>query len=126
MFSETETGRLASWLAGRLGTPVTSVEVTRLAGGHSSGACRLDVAGAGAAPMRSLVLKAPEAPSVVFRGDACREGRTVDALARMGAPVPAVVGVDDGASTVGRPCFVMEHVDGRSLDDSSPGSYHDD
>jgi aminoglycoside phosphotransferase (APT) family kinase protein len=125
MFSETEIARLSSWLADHVDHPVAEVEVTRLAGGHSSGAWRLDVAGA-ATPARSFVLKAPELPSVVHRRDACREGRILEALGRMGAPVPAVLGVDDGTSALGRAFFVMEHVDGRSLADVPPGSYHDD
>jgi aminoglycoside phosphotransferase (APT) family kinase protein len=124
MFSDVESTRLHAWIAERVDFPVASVEITRLAGGHSSGAWRLDVTGDGFA--RRLVLKAPEVPSVVYRRDACREGRILDALGRMGAPVPAVLGVDDGALTIGRPCFVMEHVDGLSLPDSSPSSYHDD
>jgi len=73
-----------------------------------------------------MVLKAPETPSVVFRRDACREARILDAAERMGAPVPGIIAIDEGATAVGRPCFVMGFVDGRSVNDSSAGSYHDD
>jgi aminoglycoside phosphotransferase (APT) family kinase protein len=124
MFSEADSARLQAWIAARVDFPVASIEITRLAGGHSSGAWRVDVAGDGV--VRPLVLKAPEEPSVVHRRDACREGRILDACGRMGAPVPAVLGVDDGARTIGRRCFVMEHVDGVGLADTSPSSYHDD
>ena len=49
----------------------------------------------------------------------------VDALGRAGAPVPAVVGIDPGTRAVGRPCFVMEWVEGRSVPDAWPNAYHD-
>jgi aminoglycoside phosphotransferase (APT) family kinase protein len=40
--------------------------------------------------------------------------------------VPAIVAIDDGDEAMGRPCFVMEFVDGRGLVDSPEGSYHGD
>ena len=49
----------------------------------------------------------------------------VDALGRAGAPVPAVVAIDPGTRAVGRPCFVMEWVEGRSVPDAWPNAYHD-
>jgi aminoglycoside phosphotransferase (APT) family kinase protein len=116
--------RITAWLAEVVDPSVSSVTITRLPGGHSSGAWRVDAAGRG--DTLRMVLKAPETPSVVHGRDACREARILDALARLGAPVPAVVAVDTGTRAVGRPCFAMEFVDGRSLADSSPGSYHDD
>jgi aminoglycoside phosphotransferase (APT) family kinase protein len=123
MFSA-EADALTTWLADAVDPSVTSVELEKMAGGHSSGAWRLEVrSDAGTVPM---VLKAPELPSVVHRRDAGREGRILDALGRMGAPVPAIVAIDDGTRALGRPCFVMEHVEGRALADTSPGSYHDD
>jgi aminoglycoside phosphotransferase (APT) family kinase protein len=48
----------------------------------------------------------------------------VDALGRAGAPVPAVVAIDPSARAVGRPCFVMEWVEGRSVPDAWPNAYH--
>ena len=71
-----------------------------------------------------MVLKAPRLPSVVFDLDPCREARVVGALARLGAPVPAVLAVDTGTRAVGRPCFVMEMVEGRSVADAPPAGYH--
>src|SRR5438876_4451851 len=123
MFSPDDAARLATWMADEVDPSGTAVEVRRLGGGHSSGAWRLDVSRGGA--VVPLVLKAPDVPSVVHRRDAVREARILDALGRMGAPVPAIVAVDDGTRAIGRPCFVMEHVDGRSLSDPSPASYHD-
>lgn len=116
--------RLRRWLTSEMGEPVDSVAVTKLAGGHSSGAWRLDLSVGGRS--EQLVLKAPHGQSVVHQRDAAREGRIVDALHRAGAPVPRVIGIDDGARSIGRACFVMELVDGRSPDDSSTSGYHED
>jgi len=116
--------RLAAWLAEHLRTPIAAVALTRLDGGHSSGAWRVDVTSERA--IGPLVLKAPDEPSVVHRRDVCREARLMDELSRMGAPIPAVVAIDSGAEAVGRPCFLMELVDGRSIQDTAPGSHHAD
>jgi aminoglycoside phosphotransferase (APT) family kinase protein len=116
--------RLRSWLAEVVDPSVSSVSVRRMDAGHSSGAWRLDTTVAGRS--RPMVLKAPELPSVVHQRDAVREARIVQAAHRLGAPVPAVLAIDEGSSAVGRPCFVMELVDGRAVADTSPGGYHDD
>jgi aminoglycoside phosphotransferase (APT) family kinase protein len=116
--------RLARWLSDVDGTARPSVAVHRLAGGHSSGAWRVDVVRGG--EPRSLVLKAPGEPSMVYQRDACREARIIDALNRMGAPVPAIVAVDSGTRATGRPCFLMEYVAGRVVSDEAPGGYHGD
>jgi aminoglycoside phosphotransferase (APT) family kinase protein len=115
---------LAAWLAATVDPAISSVTTTKLAGGHSSGAWRIDLTGEGS--VRSLVLKAPEAESVVYRRDICREGRILDALHRAGAPVPAVVAIDADARALGRPSLVMELIPGRSPADASAGGYHDD
>ena len=113
---------LRDWLGDALGRPVTHVAVEQLPGGHANGAWRLDVTMADES--RRMVLKAPRSPSVVYRLDPCREARVVGGLARLGAPVPAVLAVDAGTRAVGRPCFVMEYVEGRSVPDAVPGGYH--
>lgn len=105
-----------AWLDDVLDEPVSSVTVDRMAGGYSSGAWLVDAIVGGA--RRSMVLKAPETPSVVYERDAAREARILDAAGRFGAPVPEIIAIDDGARAVGRPCFVMEHVDGRSVPDA--------
>jgi aminoglycoside phosphotransferase (APT) family kinase protein len=121
---EIDTESLRAWLAESFDASVSSVTAQRLGGGHSSGAWRLDVSVAG--DLRSMVLKAPAEPSVVFQRDVCREARIMDELHRAGAPVPAVLAIDTGTAAVGRPCFVMELIDGHSVADVSPGGYHDD
>jgi aminoglycoside phosphotransferase (APT) family kinase protein len=108
--------RLGSWLAEELAVAISSVVITRMDGGHSSGAWRID-ATIDDEPA-ALVLKAPHQPSVVYRRDPCREGRILDAVHRMGGPVPGIVAIDPTGAAVGRPCFVMEHVDGRAIPDS--------
>jgi hypothetical protein len=68
---------LAAWLADTVDPAISSASVTRFDGGHSSGAWRVDVvADAVSIP---LVLKAPSEPSLVFRRDAGREARIIDA-----------------------------------------------
>ena len=114
---------LQSWLAESLGTSLLQLDVQLLPQGHANGAWRL-VADTGEGP-RQMVLKAPRDPSIVYALDPCREARVVDALGRAGAPVPAVVAIDPGTQAVGRPCFVMEWVEGRSVADEWPNAYHD-
>lgn len=116
--------RIGAWLADALGTGVADVRIGKLAGGHSSGAWRLDVV-AGGRPT-ALVLKAPEVPSIVHRRDAGREARIIDAAGRAGAPLPTVLAIDTGGAVVGRPCFALELVDGRSVPDASAAGCHGD
>jgi aminoglycoside phosphotransferase (APT) family kinase protein len=116
-----DTGRIASWLAGVLGVAGASVTISKLGGGHSAGVWRVETS----TSEGPLILKAPDEPSVVYQRDARREARILDAVGRQGAPVPTVVAVDDG-DAAGRRCFVMEHVAGRGVADSSPGAHHDD
>ena len=113
---------LGEWLRDALGCPVTRVVVEQLPGGYANGAWRLDVTVGD--DTRRMVLKAPRTPSVVYRLDPCREARVVAGLGRLGAPVPAVLAVDTGTRVMGRPCFVMDFVDGRSVPDAAPAGYH--
>jgi aminoglycoside phosphotransferase (APT) family kinase protein len=116
--------RLTEWIADEVEPTTVAVEVTRLAGGHSSGAWRLDVvADRNVGP---LLLKAPGEPSPVYLRDAAREARIVRDAGAAGAPVPTVHAIDDGSRSIGRPCFVMDFVPGWAPADAAPGSYHDD
>jgi aminoglycoside phosphotransferase (APT) family kinase protein len=124
MLPEDAGTRLTAWLAAEVEPTVTSVEVTRLAGGHSSGAWRLDLTAE--REVGPLVLKAPGEPSPVHLRDAIREARIMAALGRFGAPVPAIRAIDDGGASIGRPCFVMDLVEGWAPADVPPGSYHSD
>jgi aminoglycoside phosphotransferase (APT) family kinase protein len=122
MLPDDADARIATRLGSELGHPVSVVEVTRLAGGHSSGAWRLDVTTD--RPLGPYVLKAPEVPSVVYQRDAVREARILDDLGRAGAPVPAIVAIDASGDVVGRSSFVMELVEGRTVEDAGPGGFH--
>ena len=115
---------LADWIAAEVEPTTTAVAVTRMGGGHSSGAWRLDVTSDG--DVGPLLLKAPGEPSPVFRRDAAREGRILRDAGAAGAPVPRVVAIDEGGRALGRPCFVMEFVEGWAPADPQAGSYHCD
>ena len=114
---------LREWLSDALGVSLTRLELDLLPQGHANGAWRIVAEAEGSS--FHMVLKAPRDPSIVHALDPCREARVVDALGRAGAPVPAVVAIDAGTQAVGRPCFVMEWVEGRSVPDAWPNAYHD-
>jgi aminoglycoside phosphotransferase (APT) family kinase protein len=118
-----DAGLIAVWLAGVVDSSVSGVAVARIGGGFSSGAWRVEADTRGG-PL-TVVMKAPGEPSVVYRRDACREARILDALHRHGAPVPEVLAIDD-ATVTGRRCFAMEHVAGRAIADNPPGGPHED
>ena len=119
---ELDVAGLIQWLAGELGKTITSPEVTRLAAGHSGGAWLIDLSIDGA-PTK-LVLKAPVPAGVVYNANASREAGIVEAARKLGAPLPRVVAVASGPEAVGRPCFVLEHIAGRTVIDSTPAGYH--
>ncbi len=116
--------RLRQWLAATVDPSITDLVASRLGGGNSSGAWRLDFSTSEG--RRSLVLKAPNDSGLVFECDASREGRILDAAGRAGAPVPAIPAIDETGEVLGNPCFVMELVDGRSVPESTPASFHAD
>ena len=115
---------LQEWLAEVIDPTIDAIDVHRLGGGHSSGAWRIDAMTGGGT--RSMVLKAPGEPSVVYRRSAVREAQVMAGLQAAGAPVPEILAIDDGTGAVGRPCFVMAHVPGRGVADAGANGYHDD
>jgi aminoglycoside phosphotransferase (APT) family kinase protein len=117
-----DTDILREWLAEALGRPVHAVDAELLPAGYANGAWRLEATTDDG--VQRMVLKAPRQPSVVHALDPSREARVVDAVGRAGGPVPSVIARDDGARVMGRPCFVMEWVDGRSVPDDFPATYH--
>ena len=116
--------RLTEWIAAMVEPSTTSVEVTRLSGGNSSGAWRIDVTAD--RHVGPLVLKAPGEESPVYQRDALKEARLLRDAGALGAPVPAIRGLDDGSNSIGRPCFLMDMVEGWAPADAPPGSYHSD
>jgi len=119
-----DVGRLRRWLAATVDPSITDIAAGRLGGGNSSGAWRLDLTAS--TGRRSLVLKAPNDGGLVFDCNASREGRILDAAGRVGAPVPAIAAIDETGEVLGQPCFVMEFVNGRSVPESTPASFHGD
>lgn len=114
--------RLTDWLTDALGGPVGPLRSTRLTGGHSGGAWRIDTVVDGAP--RHLVLKAPGAQTLVFGRDVGREARILAAAGRVGAPVPEVVAIDADGTATGTPCFAMALVDGHGPGDVPPAGCH--
>jgi aminoglycoside phosphotransferase (APT) family kinase protein len=99
--------RLVEWIADVVDPSVTFVTISRMDGGHSSGAWRIDAFGAGAS--LPMVLKAPELPSVVYGRDACREASIMAAAGKQGAPVPAVIAIESEGRALDRACFLLEY-----------------
>ena len=117
-----DTDRLSTWLRRTLEPGLRSVEASRIGGGNSSGAWRLELISA--TNSRTVVLKVPNDGGLVHDCDAAREGRVLDAARRVGAPVPEVLAIDESGEALGIPCFVMEHIDGHSVPEDSPASFH--
>lgn len=119
-----DTNGIQQWLTATVDPSITDLTATRMGGGNSSGAWRLDfrsTAGPG-----SLALKTTTDSGLVFECRASREGRIIQAAKRVGAPLPRVVAIDDTGSAVGQPCFVMEFVKGRTVPETTPASFHGD
>lgn len=119
-----DVGRLTDWLRTEVDRSLTGLRAERIGGGNSSGAWRLDFRTDGGAGR--LVLKTVAESGLVFNCDASREGRILRAGGRAGAPLPEVVAIDESGRVLGRPCFVMELVDGRSVPEDNPASFHGD
>jgi phosphotransferase family enzyme len=108
---------LTTLLRRALDADVAALGVQRMSGGNSSGAWRLEARVPGAE--RLMVLKAPDHTSVVHRRDVGGEGRFLQAIHVAGGPVPAVIAIDEEGTAIGRPCIVMEMVDGRAVPDGA-------
>lgn len=93
-----DTERLSCWLRSTIEPELTSVAAERIGGGNSSGAWRLDVTTT--AGLRALVLKAPDEGGLVYACDATREGRILTAARQAGAPVPAVVAIEESGDVL--------------------------
>ncbi len=115
--------RLAQWLAPRLDT--TQVEVSGLArsgAGNSNDTVVFDASWDGKS-QKLVVRIQPGADSLYLRPSAAREARVIQAVEAVGTvPVAHVIGIEEDASVIGSPFFVMTHVQGRVLSDLP--SYH--
>lgn len=95
----------------RLG-PLGVTEVRRLAGGASS----LTFLAVDAAGTKMVVKAAPPGVAPVLHRDVLRQARLMQALAPTAVPVPAVLHQDPGRPPEVPPLFVMEYVEGVSLE----------
>ena len=115
--------RLALWLAPQLGT--SSVEVSGLArsGAGNSNDTVVFTAVWDGQPHKLVVRIQPGSDSLYKYPSAAREARVIQAVEAVGTvPVPHVIGIEEDASVLGAPFFVMDHVEGRVLKDVP--SYH--
>lgn len=116
--------RLRRWLSTSIDPTATWLAASRIGGGNSSGAWLLDIESASGS--WRWVLKSPNDGGLVFDCDASREGRILQAAGHAGAPVPAIVAIDETGEQLGQPSFVMEFVEGRSVPEDTPASFHGD
>lgn len=109
------------YLAEVLGDPGWSdCSATLITGGMSNLTYRID-ASAG-----SLVLRRPPTGHLLTTAhDMLREARVMSALAPTAVPVPRVLHVCDDESVLGRPFYVMEHVEGYVCRATLPDGYAD-
>jgi aminoglycoside phosphotransferase (APT) family kinase protein len=107
---------LAQWLAKRLpgeGAP----GLQRIGGGQSNPTWFLEWGAA-----RLVLRKKPEGPILPGAHAIEREFRVLRALEPTDVPVPRVLWLEEDASILGTPFYVMERLDGRVFDDASlPG-----
>lgn len=121
--------RLASWLADRM-SGARGIRIEDLRGpkdtGFSSDTLMFTLhADEGAAPVRrDLVVRLePISDFGVFpEYDVVLQYRMMDALADTAVPVPRMVWLEESATPLGSPFYVMERVDGQVPSDSPP--YH--
>lgn len=107
---------LAEWLAARL--PGTGVpNLTRIGGGQSNPTWFVDWGSA-----RLVLRKKPEGPILPGAHAVEREFRVLRALAETDVPVPRALWLEEDASILGTPFYVMERLEGRVFSDTAlPG-----
>jgi aminoglycoside phosphotransferase (APT) family kinase protein len=113
--------RFVGWLSRRLKAEVAVASVSRPAtgGGWSNETAIVELSGA--RRMRVVVRVQPDGPAMFRDYDLTREYRLLETLGRLGRPpVPEVIGIDAEGSILGRPLFVMHHVQGQIPSDDRP------
>jgi aminoglycoside phosphotransferase (APT) family kinase protein len=110
---------VTAWLAER--TPVhPPLEFEVIQGGRSNLTYTVTDADG-----RRLILRRPPLHGVIESAhDMGREHRIIAALADSAVPVPPTVGLEEDPSVNGAPFYVMEHVDGEVIRDSSAARTH--
>jgi len=114
--------RLQAWASERLGDrrSVEIGDIARVSTGNSNDTFVLSIRAGGrdaAHGDRPLVLRlTPSRPGLLEPYDVVRQYRIMDGLAGTPVPVPHVIGVEESDSVLGRPFFVMEHVEGETFE----------
>ena len=118
---EIDAAALATWLAARLpgaGLPGLS----RIGGGQSNPTWFVDWGGA-----RLVLRKKPEGPILPGAHAVEREFRVLSALWNTNVPVPRALWLEEDATILGTPFYVMERLEGRVFADTTlPGVTPDD
>jgi aminoglycoside phosphotransferase (APT) family kinase protein len=109
-------GRLADWVADRLGLS-GPVSVSRLGEGHSNLTYAVEVG-----DQRLVLRRPPAGPLLPTAHDVVREHAVLDLLVASDRPVrvPRPLAVCEDASVLGVPFYLMEHVDGVVVRDTAP------
>lgn len=113
---------LSRWLAPQLGLATVEVGgLSRAGSGNSNETTSFTASwqeGGTRRTERLVVRVQPGADSLFLRPSVAQEAAVLRSVATAGGvPVPAVLGVEEDASVLGAPFFVMRHVDGRVLPD---------
>lgn len=113
---EIDVAALTGWLKARLPGP-TAPHLTRIGGGQSNPTWFVDWGGA-----RLVLRKKPEGPILPGAHAVEREFRVLSALWQTDVPVPRALWLEEDASILGTPFYVMERLEGRVFSDTTlPG-----
>ena len=106
--------RLLAWLRAELAQPeLTLSDLTAPSAGYSN-VTLLGALRAPAMPAREFVLRLqPPGDSIYPDHDVTRQYRVMQALARGGIPVPALLGLETDPSVLGGPFYLMNRIEGR-------------
>ncbi|MEK9671803.1 MAG: phosphotransferase family protein [Rhodospirillaceae bacterium] len=114
--TQDQTGRVAAWLTGQAGGPVTVVETVKLSGGAIQENHRLviDVAGGDWHGRHDLVLRRDAASAVETSHGRAEEFALLKAAHRAGAIVPTPCVLCEDPSVLGGPFFLMHRAAGEA------------
>jgi aminoglycoside phosphotransferase (APT) family kinase protein len=116
---------LAGWLSEKLSVgPVEVVDYSRSAGGYSNDTFILTMKNPGDEGTQQRFVFRWEAGVPIFHDyDVLAQARTMQGLAGTGVPVPEVLGIEKDPSLIGKPFYVMRHIEGRFPPDTPPGPH---
>lgn len=113
---EIDVAALTGWLKARLPGP-TAPHLTRIGGGQSNPTWFVDWGSA-----RLVLRKKPKGPILPGAHAVEREFRVLSALGQTDVPVPRALWLEEDATILGTPFYVMERLEGRVFSDTTlPG-----